>query len=148
MRGAPPRRLMAEINVVPYIDVMLVLLIIFMVTVPLIQQGVEIDLPKAEAAPLPEDDAEPLILTVQRNGQIFLNKGGVTDRALNEEALAAQLRLLLPAERGRAYVRGDRLAQYGDIVEAMVVLQDAGAEKVGLITEPPADAPAAPPEGP
>ena len=136
LRRAP--RLMADINVVPYIDVMLVLLVIFMVTVPLIQQGIEIDLPKAQAHPLDDEEApDPLIVTINRAGQITLNKGDVANQPLTPDFLLRQLYVLLPDQRGVAYVRGDRGASYGDVVSAMVMLQTAGADSIGLITEPP-----------
>ena len=132
---------MADINIVPYIDVMLVLLVIFMVTVPLIQQGIEIDLPKAQARPL--DDAEapdPLIITINRAGQVTLNKGEASNQPLSPDFLLRQLYVLLPDQQGIAYVRGDRGASYGDVVSAVVMLQTAGADSIGLITEPPEDA--------
>lgn len=135
------RKLMAEINIVPYIDVMLVLLVIFMVTVPLIQQGVRIDLPQAQARPLEDVEApDPLVVTVNRGGQIMVNKGESANQPLPPDALLRELYVLLPDQDGVAYVRGDRGAAYGNVVAAMVMLQTAGAESIGLITEPPEDA--------
>ena len=135
------RKLMAEINIVPYIDVMLVLLVIFMVTVPLIQQGVKIDLPQAQARPLEDVEApDPLVVTVNRGGQIMLNKGESANQPLPPGVLLRELYVLLPDQEGVAYVRGDRGASYGNVVSAMVMLQTAGAESIGLITEPPEDA--------
>ncbi len=135
------RKLMAEINIVPYIDVMLVLLVIFMVTVPLIQQGVKIDLPQAQARPLEDVEApDPLVVTVNRGGQIMLNKGESANQPLPPDVLLRELYVLLPDQEGVAYVRGDRGASYGNVVSAMVMLQTAGAESIGLITEPPEDA--------
>ena len=132
---------MAEINIVPYIDVMLVLLVIFMVTVPLIQQGVKIDLPQAQARPLEDVEApDPLVVTVNRGGQIMLNKGESANQPLPPDVLLRELYVLLPDQEGVAYVRGDRGASYGNVVSAMVMLQTAGAESIGLITEPPEDA--------
>lgn len=138
MSSRRARKLMAEINIVPYIDVMLVLLVIFMVTVPLIQQGVEIDLPKAQARPLGNAEIpDPLIVTVNRNGQLLLNKGETANQPLSPDFLLRQLYVLLPDQAGAAYVRGDRGAAYGDVMAAMVMLQTAGAQSIGLITEPP-----------
>ena len=135
-RRAP--KLMADINIVPYIDVMLVLLVIFMVTVPLIQQGIEIDLPKAQARTVDSGEApDPLIITVSRAGQITLNKGDVANQPLTPDFLLRQLYVLLPDQQGIAYVRGDQGASYGAVVSAMVMLQTAGADSIGLITEPP-----------
>ncbi len=132
------RKLMAEINIVPYIDVMLVLLVIFMVTVPLIQQGIKIELPQAQARPLEDHEApDPLIVTVNRRGQILLNKGEVANQPLSPDFLLRQLYVLLPDQKGVAYVRGDRGTPYGNVVAAMVMLQTAGADSIGLITEPP-----------
>ncbi len=135
------RKLMAEINIVPYIDVMLVLLVIFMVTVPLIQQGVKIDLPQAQARPLEDVEApDPLVVTVNRGGQIMLNKGEFANQPVAPDVLLRELYVLLPDQEGAAYVRGDRGASYGNVVSAMVMLQTAGAESIGLITEPPENA--------
>ena len=132
------RKLMAEINIVPYIDVMLVLLVIFMVTVPLIQQGIKIDLPQAQAKPLEDSEqADPLIVTVNARGQTLLNKGDAANQPLAPDFLLRQLHLLLPDQQGIVYVRGDRGTSYGNVVAAMVLLQTAGAVSIGLITEPP-----------
>ena len=131
------RKLMAEINVVPYIDVMLVLLIIFMVTVPLIQQGVEVDLPRASAELMdPSQIPNPLIVTVDRRGQASLNRGAAANRPLSPQLLYEQINLLLPDAAGEIYVRGDRHADYGSVIAVMVALQNAGAENIGLITQP------------
>ena len=131
------RRLMGDINVVPYIDVMLVLLIIFMVTAPLLTRGVKVDLPKAGAEPLPPQNTLPLILTVDREGRLYLNVGGnprsMLDPAIVEARATAALRRNpeLPV-----YVRADNAVVYGRVVQAMVILQRAGAKKVGFITDP------------
>ena len=132
------RRLLAEINVVPYIDVMLVLLVIFMVTAPLLQQGVEVDLPKADAKPLPADQPKPLILSVDRQGNYYLNLAENPGKPLDATAVLAfttdQLRRnpKLPV-----MVRADEAVDYGTVITAMVLLQRAGAAKVGLLTEMP-----------
>ena len=134
------RRLMGEINVVPYIDVMLVLLIIFMVTAPMLSAGIQVDLPKAAAEPLPSD-LEPLVLSIDAGGGLYLNIGDSrqpqdAERVL--EVVAAALR----REPGRpVLVKADRAVEYGRVVEGMVLLQQAGAQKVGFATQPSADAP-------
>ncbi len=131
---------MAEINVVPYIDVMLVLLIIFMVTAPLLAQGVVIDLPEADSEPVATPDQEPLIVDVDAQGRYFINVGDATvpvDTATLQERVADAL----VAQPGRSVlVRGDRDVAYGQVVGAMVVLQRAGAPSVGLMTQPPEQA--------
>jgi biopolymer transport protein TolR len=133
---------MSQINVVPYIDVMLVLLVIFMVTAPLLQTGVEVDLPEVEAKPLDEqqsEDQEPLVVTVDRQGQFFL---GSSNALTPEELIARVVEKLKSRKDAQAYVRGDQGVEYGRVVEAMVILQQAGAGKIGLITDPPPEEPA------
>lgn len=130
------RRPMSDINVVPYIDVMLVLLIIFMITAPLIQQGVEIDLPQASANPMPPDQHEPVIVSVDKQGEFYLDIGDQPDKPIDAQLLVnrvAAVRQLKP--NVPVLVRGDRDVGYGRVVDAMVLLQKAGIEKVGLITE-------------
>jgi biopolymer transport protein TolR len=136
MRG---RRLMGEINVVPYIDVMLVLLVIFMVTAPMLSQGIKVDLPKAGAEPIEPNKLEPLVLSIDRDGRMYLNLGDPNapqpaDRIL-EIASAAMRR---EPERP-VLVKADTAVAYGRVVEGMVLLQQSGARKVGFITEPVAD---------
>jgi biopolymer transport protein TolR len=135
------RRQVAEINVVPYIDVMLVLLVIFMITAPLLRTGVEIDLPDAAAAPIADTGAaqEPLILSVDSDGEWYLNVGDDPESALAKDEVqrltAAILRL--NPER-RVFVAGDASVDYGQIMQAMVTLQLAGAPEIGLMSEPAA----------
>ena len=144
MAAAQPgrrRRLMAEINVVPYIDVMLVLLIIFMITAPLLAEGVKVQLPKAGAQAIPPDmlkDTKPIVLTIEADGRLFLNY----NEPETEPITAAQVETLAAAVLRRApettvLVRGDYRVAYGEVVGAMVILQRAGADKVGFVTEPP-----------
>jgi len=130
------KRLMGEINVVPYIDVMLVLLIIFMVTAPLLTAGVEVNLPQAEAETMTPQEEEPFIVTVDARGNLYLNdnREAVVDPEAVQNAVAA---LLQRNPKLSFLVRGDRDAAYGLVVEAMVLLQGAGVESVGLITETP-----------
>ena len=138
MASGKKRRPIAEINVVPYIDVMLVLLIIFMITAPLIQQGVEIDLPQASANPLPPDQDEPVVVSVDKKGDFYLDIGDQPDKPIDAQLLVNRVvavRLLKP--NVPVLVRGDRNVGYGSIIDAMVLLQKAGVEKVGLMTDQP-----------
>jgi biopolymer transport protein TolR len=131
------RRLMGEINVVPYIDVMLVLLIIFMVTAPMLSQGVKVDLPKAAAEPLPADQ-DPLVLSIDVEGRMFLNIGDPKS-ALDPDRILELASAVLRREPERpVLVKADRTVQYGRVVEGMALLQQAGAQKVGFATESPA----------
>jgi len=132
------RRAVAEINVVPYIDVMLVLLIIFMITAPLLQQGVEIELPQANANPLPPDQGEPVVLTVSKTGEYYLNVGEHIDKPVDEEVLVHRVAAVVKYKPDTpVLVRGDQNVDYGRVTNAMVLLQSAGVEKVGLMTEQP-----------
>lgn len=132
------RRPVSEINVVPYIDVMLVLLIIFMVTAPLITQGVKVDLPKAEAQPLEEESKPPLVASVDVQGQYFLNVGDSQEEPMSAEDLAVLVAAHLRVEpETPVVVRGDGAVAYSQVVELMVLLQRAGAPSVGLMTTPP-----------
>ena len=111
------RRAIAEINVVPYIDVMLVLLIIFMITAPLLQQGVEIDLPQASANPLPPDQQDPVVLTVNKIGEYFLNIGEHVDAPISEEVLVHRVAAVLKYRpETPVMVRGDKNVNYGSVV--------------------------------
>jgi biopolymer transport protein TolR len=136
MRRSAKRKPVSEINVVPYIDVMLVLLIIFMITAPLVQQGVEIDLPQASANPLPPEQREPLIITVSKTGDLYLNIGENNEKPIEEELLANRVAAVIKNHpQTPVLVRGDKAVDYGRVTEAMVLLQTAGVEKVGLMTE-------------
>lgn len=133
------RRLMAEINVVPYIDVMLVLLIIFMITAPLLTQGIKVDLPKAGAEPLPPEMSEqqPLILGVDTAGKFYLNLGQDEESPIDDDTVVDRVSTVLRREpKTPVLVKADRNVPYGRVVEGMVLLQQAGAEKVGFITDP------------
>lgn len=136
MRRTGKRKPVSEINVVPYIDVMLVLLIIFMITAPLIQQGVEIDLPQASANPMPPEQREPLVISVSKDGDFYLNIGENNDKPIDEELLANRVAAVIDNHpQTPVLVRGDKAVDYGRVTEAMVLLQSAGVEKVGLMTE-------------
>ncbi|MHB1142218.1 MAG: protein TolR [Sulfuricaulis sp.] len=127
------KKLMSEINVVPYIDVMLVLLVIFMITAPLLSQGVKVDLPRAAAQPVESQDQETLVVTVDRQGNYFLD-----DRRISSEELRRKVAAILRLRpKTPVLIRGDRQADYGEVVKAMTLLQSAGAPSVGLLTEPP-----------
>jgi biopolymer transport protein TolR len=134
------RRLMGEINVVPYIDVMLVLLIIFMVTAPMLSQGIKVDLPKAAAEPLPAD-IEPLVLSIDGAGGLFLNLGDPQAALEPQQALELVSAALRREPERPVVVKADRAVEYGRVVEGMALLQQAGAQKVGFATESPAAAP-------
>lgn len=136
-RSRGKRKPMAEINVVPYIDVMLVLLIIFMVTAPMLMQGVKVELPEASADPVENQDSEPLIVSVDAGGQLFLNLGDekqVLALATIRERVAAVMKR---KPETPVLVWGDRNVPYGEVVTVMVALQEAGAPNVGLVTENP-----------
>ena len=129
-------RPMAEINVVPYIDVMLVLLVIFMITAPLLTQGVKVDLPQADAQPIEEKAKRPLVVSVDREGRFNLTYDDRT-RQLDDEELKRQAVAILKNNPGiPVLVKGDRAVDYGRVVQAMVLLQEAGAPSIGLLTEP------------
>ena len=132
------RKPMAEINVVPYIDVMLVLLIIFMVTAPLLMQGVQVELPQAAAEPVPPNDLEPLIVSMRADGSLYLNLGGDQEQALPLERVTEQVgKVLIRKPETPVMIWGDQRVPYGDVVALMVALQGAGAASVGMVTEPP-----------
>ncbi|MFT6343823.1 MAG: biopolymer transport protein TolR [Paraglaciecola sp.] len=132
------RRPVSEINVVPYIDVMLVLLIIFMVTAPLVTQGVKVDLPKAEAQPLDEESKPPLVASVDAQGQYFLNVGDSQQEPMSAVDLAVLVAAHLQVEPNTpVVVKGDGAVAYSEVVQLMVLLQRAGAPSVGLMTTPP-----------
>ncbi len=132
------RRAVSEINVVPYIDVMLVLLIIFMITAPIVQQGVEVELPKLSANSLPPEQQEPVILTVSKTGEYYLNVGDNLQQPVTDDVVIQRVTLVLKQKPQTPFlVRGDKNVEYGAVTTAMVLLQSAGVEKVGLMTEQP-----------
>lgn len=137
-RARVRKRPMAEMNVVPYIDVMLVLLVIFMVTAPMLTQGVKVDLPQAEAEPLPSDNKEPLIVSVDADGNYSLDIGEGRNEPMTEDDLVNRVAAVLRYRPDtRVLVNGDRNADYGTVVRAMALLQRAGAPSVGLMTQSP-----------
>jgi len=132
------RKLMSEINVVPYIDVMLVLLIIFMVTAPLLTQGITVDLPKAGSEPITDtSDTPPLVVSVDAQGNLYINIGDDEDKPVGGAEIIRRTQILLQAQPAtQVLVKADRAVPYGNVVGAMVLLQRAGAEKVGFVTDP------------
>jgi biopolymer transport protein TolR len=129
-RGRMRRRAMAEINVTPFVDVMLVLLIVFMVTAPLLTVGVPVDLPKTKAPALGQD-REPLSITVKRDGTIYLQKEKVLQAALVDKLTAISSN----GYNQRIFVRGDTQANYGKVMEVMGILAAAGFTHIGLVTD-------------
>lgn len=131
------RKPMGEINVVPYIDVMLVLLIIFMITAPLIQQGVEIDLPQANAETLPDEADDPLVVTVDKQGDYYLDVGSDTNKPISTEDMQIKVAAVLRNKpKTPVMIRGDKDVPYGDVINAMTSLQAAGVPSIGLMTDP------------
>jgi biopolymer transport protein TolR len=133
------RKLMGEINVVPYIDVMLVLLIIFMITAPLMSQGIKVELPKAGAEPLPPESKNqpPLILSVDKAGLYYLSVSSNPDAAIDADTVVERVSAVLRrAPDTTVLVKADTNVPYGQVVQGMVLLQQAGAEQVGFVTDP------------
>ena len=129
---------MAEINVVPYIDVMLVLLIIFMVTAPMLMQGVKVELPEANTDPVENQDSEPLIVSINSDGQLFLNLGDGKDQVLSLATVKQRVSVVMRrSPKKPVLVWGDKAVAYGNVVTLMAALQEAGAPSVGLVTENP-----------
>ena len=127
-----------EINVVPYIDVMLVLLVIFMITAPLLTQGVKVDLPQADAEVIDANTPDPLVVSINAKGEYYLNYGEDQDSPISAQQLVTRVGALLRHRPGiPVLVKGDRMVPYGDVVIAMALLQKAGAPGVGLMTESP-----------
>ncbi|WKE64472.1 protein TolR [Gallaecimonas kandeliae] len=141
MTAAPRkrRRPVAEINVVPYIDVMLVLLIIFMVTAPLITQGVKVNLPKQSSQPLPPDSKPAAVISITADGQYFLQVGSKKAEHYDDvSTVAAVVKAQREVEPATPVViRGDGAVPYAKVVQLMGTLQGAGVDDVGLMTDPP-----------
>lgn len=135
------RKPLAEINVVPYIDVMLVLLVIFMITAPLLSQGVNVELPTASAKPLAQQK-EPIIVSINAKGEYFLNIASNPEQPIDDGFLKSTIAHELQTAKNQGsvqsvFVKGDKHVDYDKVVKAMVLLQQAGAESVGLITQDP-----------
>jgi biopolymer transport protein TolR len=133
-QGSGGNETISQINVTPLVDVMLVLLIIFMVTAPILQQGVAVDLPKVEGGPLAGQE-EQLVVNVAKGGQLYLN-----DTVLTAEQLTGKLRAIAAERPDRQlYVRADQAVPYGQVMQVMAAVHAAGVSRVGLVTEPPRD---------
>jgi len=136
-RGRRNKRLMAEINVVPYIDVTLVLLIIFMITAPLITQGVKVDLPQAPSEVIQPSENEPVIVSIDAAGRIYVDVGEKPESSIDEDTLVTRIAGISKYRPGTEFlVRGDAGVAYGRIIEVMALMQGAGVKNVGLLTEP------------
>jgi biopolymer transport protein TolR len=122
---------LSEINVTPFVDVMLVLLIIFMVTAPMMQQGVDVDLPETNTQPIRVKD-EPLILTVQKDGKVFISRREIPQAELRDKLAA----IFEGRDSRELFLRADKLAPYGMVVKALAAAREAGATKLGMVTEP------------
>ena len=132
-----PRKLVADINVVPYIDVMLVLLVVFMITAPMMTQGLQVELPQTSSQPITTDD-EPVVLTVKRDGGYFINVGESQQSSASLDTVRGHVeRIRRNAPQTQFLVEGDVDVAYGRVIELMAALQGAGVERLGLVTEPP-----------
>lgn len=128
----------AEINVVPYIDVMLVLLIVFMVAAPMLTQGVKVELPQAAAEPIESKDDEPVIVSIKKDGTYYIALGGDPEQARPLAEIKDMVsKVLRQSPKTLVLVQGDHSVSYGTVVSLMTELQGAGAPSVGLVTEPP-----------
>ena len=132
--GRKRRKPMSEINVVPYIDVTLVLLIIFMITAPLVQTGVDVDLPQADTAAI-EQNEQPIIVSVDKQGLFYIDLGEQENEVVSTEVLLSRVAAVLRHKpKTQVYIRGDHTVAYGKVVTVMAALKDAGVPSVGLMT--------------
>lgn len=135
-RAKKKRKLNAEINVVPYIDVMMVLLVIFMITAPMLTQGVNVELPQAGADPVDTQDSEPVIVTVDKEGLLYIDVGGDPAVPVGKDVVYERIsKVLATNPKKLLLVRGDKGVDYEKVVQLMTLLQQAGAGSVGLVTE-------------
>jgi biopolymer transport protein TolR len=125
------RQVMSQINVTPFVDVMLVLLVIFMITAPMMQQGMQVNLPKTEAKAMTVKD-DPIIVTIDRSGRAFLDKGEVPQGQLKAKLAA----LFASKSKKEVFLKADRDVPYGDVIRAMAEIKGAGVERLGMLTEP------------
>lgn len=132
------RHLLAEMNVVPYIDVMLVLLVIFMVTAPMLTQGIKVELPEISSDSINVDSAEPMIVSIKRNGDYWLKQGDKADKQMKLADLTQTLQAVQQKQpKMQVLLNGDKNVPYGDVVKLMAALQQANVLRVGLLTETP-----------
>ena len=132
------RKLLAEINVVPYIDVTLVLLVVFMVTAPLLIQGIDINLPETISSPLEKKHEDSLIISIKSNGNLYLNLGSKKELEISKLDLSEKVsKILKQNPNAPVLVRGDKNTSYGEVVKLMSLLQKSGVSSVGLVTEIP-----------
>ncbi|MCF6180237.1 MAG: protein TolR [Geopsychrobacter sp.] len=132
--GASRRSNMSQINVTPFVDVMLVLLIIFMVTAPMLDQGVSVDLPEVESAPSLQSKSEPLVITVEKNGNLLIGKTRIRNIA---KLTPVVLQALKGKETREVFLEADKAVSYGRVVEVMAALKKAGIERLGMVTRMP-----------
>lgn len=131
----PRKKAISEINVVPYVDVMLVLLVIFMITAPIINQGVEVDLPSAQAKALPKDEPLPIIVSVNKKGELYLNTSLAPSSPIHKDKLKTDIADAIKNNPKRmVIVKADKQVSYEQVVQTMVLLQQAGVPSVGLET--------------
>jgi biopolymer transport protein TolR len=131
---------MSEINVVPYIDVTFVLLMIFMITAPLVQNGVDVELPQAEAATPEMKDEPPVIVSIKKDGSLFINEGDGENVPVNETELLEHIQAVREKNKDtQIYVGGDKAVEYGKIITVMAALKNSGVPKVGLMTSQPSE---------
>jgi biopolymer transport protein TolR len=132
------RKPMGEINVVPYIDVTLVLLIIFMITTPMLQTGVEVDLPRAESAMVEQKEGEPpVVISIKENGEYYINTDGQNDDQIEPEVINDRVAAVLSNKPGtQVLISADKGVDYGTVVTVMAALKNAGVPTVGLMTKP------------
>ena len=142
MRKNKRRKPMGEINVVPYIDVTLVLLIIFMITTPMLQTGVDVDLPKAESANVEQKEGgkPPIVISINKDGQFFINFDGVTDTPIEQAEINEKVSAALSGNNDpQVLINADEKIDYGTVVKVMASLKNAGVPNVGLMTQPEDD---------
>lgn len=132
------RKPMGEINVVPYIDVTLVLLIIFMITTPMLQTGVEVDLPQAESAMVEQKEGEPpIVISIKEQGEYYINTDGQNDERIEPEVINDRVAVVLSNKPGtQVLISADKGVDYGTVVTVMATLKNAGVPTVGLMTKP------------
>jgi biopolymer transport protein TolR len=125
------RQVMSQINVTPFVDVMLVLLVIFMITAPMMQQGMQVNLPKAESKAMENKD-EPVIVTVDRSGRVFIEKGEIAPGQLKSRLIT----IFATRAKKEVFLKADRDVPYGDVIRTMAEVKGAGIERLGMLTEP------------